>query len=312
MFALAATAALVILLGAASQLNSTRLARLEFYVWSVVAGKAHGGQYAEINNVRIYYETYGSGPPVLVLHGGLGSSLDMHSQIQALAAARFVIAPDSRAHGRSTDVELPISYGLMAEDMLQLLDHLGIDRTDVVGWSDGGIIGLDLAMHHPSRVHRLVVIGVNYDVDGLIKIPDLDAEVPPRPRFYTRNAPDPAHWPILYRKVVTMWRTQPDYTLDDLNKIKAPTLVIAGEFDAIKREHTEQLSKAIPGGRLEIIAGGTHSVLGEQPDIVNADIVQFLDQRSPLQLAGLRHLRRCDPWRHRAEMGGAGPERHAG
>ncbi len=281
MFALAALAGVGALVGAATQLTRTRIANLEFYVWTLVGGKAHGGRYAEIGNIRIYYETYGSGPPVLVLHGGLGSSFDMHFQIQALAATHLVIAPDSRGHGRSTDADSPISYGLMAEDMVQLLDHLRIDRVDVVGWSDGGIIGLDLAMHHPDRVNRLVVIGANYNVDGLVKIPVLDAEVPPPPKFYSRHAPDPTHWPILYRKVVTMWRTQPEYTLDDLSKIRAPTLVIAGEFDAIKRKHTEQLAKAIPGSKLEIIAKGTHSVLGEQPDVANADILQFLDERTP-------------------------------
>jgi pimeloyl-ACP methyl ester carboxylesterase len=281
MFALAAIVAIGVIFGAALQLNRTRLARLEFNIWALVGGKAHGGQYAEINGIRIYYATYGIGPPVLVLHGGLGSSMDMHYQIQALAATRFVIAPDSRAHGRSTDADLPISYGLMADDMVQLLDHLRIERVDVVGWSDGGIIGLELAMHHPERVRRLVVIGANYDVDGLVKIPVLDAESPPPPGFYLRNAPDPAHWPMLYRKVVTMWQTQPRYSLADLNTIKVPTLVIAGEFDAIKREHTEQLANAIPGSKLEIIARGTHAVLGEQPDIANAAVIQFLDERSP-------------------------------
>jgi pimeloyl-ACP methyl ester carboxylesterase len=140
---------------------------LVFTVWRAVSSEAHGGQYANINGVRIWYETYGSGPPVLVLHGGTGSLEDMHKQIRALAATRFVVALDSRGHGRSTDSDAPLSYTLMADDMLRLLDHLNIRQTDIVGWSDGGIIGLDLAMHHPERVGRLVAIGANYDVDGL-------------------------------------------------------------------------------------------------------------------------------------------------
>jgi len=278
--ALAAIAACAALLGATHYAFSAgRLGKLEFYIWEVLGGKAHGGRYATVDGIRIYYETYGSGRPVLLLHGGLGSSVDMRHQIQALAATRFVIAPDSRAHGRSTGADAELSYRAMADDMAQLLDQLGLNRVDVVGWSDGGIVGLDLAMRYPGRVGRLVVMGANYDVDGLIKMPMPEAVVPPTPRFYARNAPNPAQWPLLYRKVLAMWQTQPHYNLKDLKKIEAPTLVMAGEFDAIRREHTEQLAGAIPGSKLDIIAGGSHSVLGEKPDIVNADILRFLDEQ---------------------------------
>ena len=125
---------------------------LAFYVWKFGAGKTHGGQYFNSNDVSIYYETYGAGPPVLVLHGGLGSIEGMSYQIRALAKSHFVIAADSRGHGRSTDSDAPLSYSLMSDDMSRLLDHLQIDRVDVVGWSDGGIIGLDLAIRRPERI----------------------------------------------------------------------------------------------------------------------------------------------------------------
>ena len=252
----------------------------EFYVWEAISSKAHGGQYADINGIRIYYKTYGSGQPVLMLHGGPGFIEEMHYQISALATNRFVVAPDSRAQGRSTDSDAPLSYALMADDMLKLLDKLKIDKTDIVGWSDGGIIGLDLAMHHPERVRRLVVIGANFDVDGLIEKPVINGKIPPAPGFYSRNAPDPAHWPVAFTKLAEMQRTQPHYSIDDLHQIKAPTLVIAGEHDVIKREHTDQLAKAISNSREEIIDGGTHNVPLEKPEIVNARILQFLDERS--------------------------------
>ena len=106
--------------------------------------------------------------------------------------------------------------------MLKLLDHLKIDRVDVVGWSDGGIIGLDLAMRYPDRIRRLVVNGANYDVDGLIDKSTISAEIPRVPFKYRLLAGNPAHWPVFYRKVVTMWQTQPHYTLNDLGHIKAP------------------------------------------------------------------------------------------
>jgi pimeloyl-ACP methyl ester carboxylesterase len=251
---------------------------LVFTVWRAISSQAHGGQYVNINGVRIWYETYGSGTPVLVLHGGSGSLEDMHKQIRALAATRFVVAVDSRGHGRSTDSDAPLSYALMANDMLKLLDQMNIRQTDIVGWSDGGIIGLDLAMHHPERVARLVAIGANYDVDGLQEKPDLNGPIPPVPGFYARNAPNPAHWPDLYRKVVTMWATQPHYTIADLAKIKAPVLVIAGEFDVIKRGHTDQLAQAIPSAQEVIIPGGTHDVVSDQAAAVNVRILAFLDR----------------------------------
>lgn len=245
-----------------------------FFIWKVFSGKAHGGRYADIDNVQIYFETYGAGPPVLVLHGGLGRLEDMRHQIRALASSRFVIAPDSRGHGRSTDADIPLSYSLMAEDMVELLDRLDIAHVDVVGWSDGGIIGLDLAMRYPKRVRRLVAISSNYDVDGLIRKPEFGMEQPQHRGLCFRRAPDQA----FARKVISMWRTLPHYSLNDLAKINAPTLIIAGEFDVIKRAHSDQLAKAISGSKEEIIEGATHSSINEKPDIINDEILKFLEK----------------------------------
>jgi pimeloyl-ACP methyl ester carboxylesterase len=265
-------------LAAASQaLHDGTARRVAFRVWRIVSPEAHGGGYVAVNGIRLYYETYGSGAPVLVLHGGLGSLEDMGPQIRAFAATRFVVAPDSRGQGRSTDAEAPLGYGLMADDMVRLLDALHLGRVDVVGWSDGGIIGLDLAIHHPDRIGRLVVIGANYDTAGLQALPAETTAVPPCPRFYARHAPDPAHWPVLYRKVITMWRTEPHDSLDELGRIRAPTLVIAGEFDAIRRDHTDQLAKAIPQAEETIVPGASHRLPSEQPGLVNARILRFLN-----------------------------------
>jgi pimeloyl-ACP methyl ester carboxylesterase len=249
----------------------------QFYLWKAFSGKAHGGQYIHADDVILYCETFGSGSPVLVLHGGFGSIQAMSYQIRALAPSHFVVAVDSRGHGRSTDANVPLNYSQMSDDMVKVLDHLQIKQVDVVGWSDGGIIGLDLAMRHPERVRKLVAISANYDPDGLAEA-SLSAEQVPRTPFrYWLLAPDPAHWPAFYRKVVTMWQTQPHYTLSDLGRIQAPTLVMAGEYDAIKREHTDRLAEAIPGSRESIIAGATHLVPTEKPEIVDSQILEFLD-----------------------------------
>jgi pimeloyl-ACP methyl ester carboxylesterase len=249
----------------------------QFYLWKVFSGKAHGGQHIRVDDVSIYCETFGAGPPVLVLHGGLGYIEDMSFQIMALAKSHFVIAVDSRGHGRSTGANGPLSYSLMSDDMVKVLDSLKINRVDAVGWSDGGIIGLDLAIRHPERIRRLVAISANYNPDGLGYTPSVE-EVPRIAIRYWLLAPNPTQWPDLYRNVIAMWRTQPQYTLNDLGQIKAPTLVMAGEYDLIKREHTNQLAKAIPGSHESIIAHATHLVPIENPDIVNSEILNFLDE----------------------------------
>jgi pimeloyl-ACP methyl ester carboxylesterase len=257
-------------------LNETARRWGPFYFWKFYSGKSHGGQDIRVDDIRIHCETFGAGPPVLVLHGAFGTIEDMSDQIRALAKSHFVIAVDSRGHGRSTDGSVPLNYSLMSDDMVKVLDHLKVDRVDVVGWSDGGIIGLDLAMRHPERVRRLVAIGANYDVDGLAAMPP-DEEAPRTPIRYWLLAPDPAHWSIFHGKVVTMLRTQPQYTVSDLGRIKVPTLVMAGEHDLIKREHTDQLAKSIPGSQESIIAGASHAAPLEKPEIVNAKILSFLD-----------------------------------
>ena len=252
---------------------------LGFYAWKTYSGQAHGGQYFDARGVSIYYETYGAGPPVLVLHGGLGTIEGMSNLIRALAKSHFVVAADSRGHGRSTDSDEPLGYSLMSDDMANLLNHLNIDPVDVVGWSDGAIIGLDLAMRHPELVRRLVAISANYDVDGLIGEAPSDSDIPAPPLRYRLLARDPAHWPDIYRKVVRMWRTQPHYTLSELGHIKAPTLIMAGEFDIIKRDHSDRLAKAIPASEELIIEGATHTVPNDKPEIVNRQILRFLDEQ---------------------------------
>ena len=236
---------------------------------------------AKANGISIHYAIYGHGSPLIFLHGGLANTDYWGKQVRAVAAHHTVILMDSRGHGRSTRDARPYGYDLMADDVVALMDVLKIPKADIVGWSDGGIIGLDLAMHHSERVRRLVAIGAIYDVDGLKERPDLNAPIPPVPGFYARNAPDPAHWPALYRKVVTMWATQPHYTIADLGRIKAPVLVMAGEFDVIKRTHTDQLAHAIPDAEEVIIQGGDHDMVLSKPDAVNARILAFLDGPLP-------------------------------
>ena len=265
---------------AAHQINRQAWGIPAFCVWRVTSGQLRDKCHAEINGVRIYYETYGDGPPVLVLHGAGAFLESMHYHITGLAPDHTVIAVDSRAQGRSTDSDVPITYGLMADDMIKLLDSIHLEKVDVVGWSDGGIIGLDMAMNHPDRVRRLVVIGANYDVDGIdpkvLADPEAlgadDAEL-----VYDLIAPDPSHFQVVLNKLTTMLHTEPHYTVAQLGRILSPTLVVAGENDVILSDHTATLAAAIPGAKKVIVPGASHMGPLEEPDLYNNLVLEFLD-----------------------------------
>jgi pimeloyl-ACP methyl ester carboxylesterase len=166
----------------------------------------------------------------------------------------------------------------MADDMSQLLDRLKIPRADIVGWSDGGIIGLDLAIRRPDLVGKLVAISANFDPSGVSLNPKDGIVVPSAPILYRIQAADYNYWPVIYRKVVALWRTQPHYSRAELGKIEAPTLIMAGEFDLIKASHTDQLAKAIHHGEELIVRGATHAVPVDEPEVVNSEILKFLDR----------------------------------
>jgi pimeloyl-ACP methyl ester carboxylesterase len=278
----------VLLGGAFYGLNRASSGIIGFYAWKFYSGQAHGGEYADVNGIKLYAETFGdakgAGTPVLALHGGTGFIESMHYQVTALADRRFVIAPDSRAHGRSGDADGPLHYAQMADDMIALLDQKQIAKVDIVGWSDGGIIGLDMAMRYPERVGRLVTIGANYSTDGIAhQSPNHWAELTPDAeifasarKFYQRIAPEPDQWPVFFEKIIAMWRNEPNFTVADLGKITAPTLVMAGELDTIKREHSESMAAAIPSAKLVIIKGADHFGPLRAPQATNPPMLEFL------------------------------------
>ena len=285
MLVLAVVALVVAALGFATLTTKGRhmTTWLRFYAWKLASGQAHGGGRMTVNGVSIYYETYGAGPPVLIIHGAGGSIEGMASQVMALAASHLVVAADSRGHLRSTDSSAPMTYGLIADDLSKLLEGLRIEKADIVGWSDGGIVGLDLAMHHPDRVRRLVAISANFTPEGVranpVGVTDIaDAEIPPMPLRYRLLAPDPAQYSVSYRKIAIMGRTEPHYALADLGRITAKTLIVAGQNDVIRREHTDELAGAIPGSRKIIVAGASHALPWEKPGILNDYVVRFLDE----------------------------------
>jgi pimeloyl-ACP methyl ester carboxylesterase len=241
------------------------------------------GHHAEINGLRMYYEIYGHGPALLLLHGGGGDGRQFSEQIPDFRWSHRLIVPDACAQGRTTDRPGPLSYHAMAEDAVALLDRLHIRSADVMGWSDGAIVGLDLAMHHPDRVRHLVSFGANATPDGLtedfenwLRGANAESFGPASRQSYEAISPEPAHYEQAMHKILAMWRTQPNFSAADLGRIRAHTLIAAGENDIIRREHTEQIAHEIPGARLWIVPGTDHGAIRERPDLVNHEVLEFL------------------------------------
>ena len=224
--------------------------------------------FADVNDIRMFFRVYGSGTPVLLIHGGLSDSRVWRAQLDALALDHEVILADSRGQGRSTRTDVPITYDLMADDYLKLLDRLGIDKTALVGWSDGGIIGLDIAIKHPERLSRLFVQAANASPDG-VKHYDAATVVVPELRHYD-DVTDEIH---------ALWANEPNFTADDLASIHVPTEVVIGDHDeAISRRHTEYMAATIPGAKLVILPDVGHSAPLEDPEGYASAVLAFLDQ----------------------------------
>jgi pimeloyl-ACP methyl ester carboxylesterase len=198
---------------------------------------------------------------------------------------------DSRGHGRSTRSDAPLTYDLMAQDVLGLLDQLEISKVYLVGWSDGGIIGLDIAMTHPDRLAGLFAFGANADVSGLKEgagtTPAFGAYLARSAQEYHVLSPTPQQWEGFSAAVTKMWETLPAFTRADLASIKVPTTIADGEFDeGIKRTHDEYMAQAIPGARLVILPNVSHFAMLQDPQAFNAAVLRFLHEtRQPPSIA---------------------------
>jgi pimeloyl-ACP methyl ester carboxylesterase len=233
----------------------------------------------------IWYATYGAGAPVILLHGGLANSEYWGDQVPALTAAGYrVILIDSRGHGRSSRDTRPYTYELMASDVVAVMDALKVRRAAVVGWSDGAIIGLVMAMKDPDRLTRVFAFAANMDPSGVK--PDVLANRT-FSRFgteaaasYARLSPTPAGFDDFAKAINRMWDTEPNYTAADLARIATPVAIVDGDHDeAIKREHTEYLARSIPGARLVILPGVSHFAMLQDPAQFNAAVLLFLRGR---------------------------------
>ena len=222
--------------------------------------------YAEVNGLNMYYDVQGDGEPLVLLHGGMAS---VPERWIPFFAPRFrVIAPEQMGQGRTADLgERPFHYHDMAEDTVALMRHLGVERAAVVGYSDGGIVGLDIAIHHPQRVSKLVTTGSTARFEGNTPetqefLRTLDPTSEPVWDEYAELSPDGAdHWPVVLERLKPMWAAEPNFSDEDLRAIEAPTLLIIGDRDIVKPEHAVEMFRAIRHARLCVVPDAEHGVL---------------------------------------------------
>jgi pimeloyl-ACP methyl ester carboxylesterase len=236
--------------------------------------------HAPVDGASIWYATFGSGSPVILLHGGLANSNYWGHQIPVLARKYKVIVIDSRGHGRSTRSAEPYGYDLMASDVLGVMDHLHIAKAAIVGWSDGAIIGLDIAMSHPERLSRLFAFAANSDPSGVKdvdKSPVFQTFIARAEKEYETLSATPRDYKRFLGAICHMWESQPHWTVADLGRIKVPTWIVDADHDeAIKRENTELMAGAIPNAGLLLQPEVSHFSMLQAPDQFTDDVMRFL------------------------------------
>jgi len=226
------------------------------------------GHYANVNGIKLYYESYGNGAPLILLHGNGGSINAFSKQIPYFEKHYQVIAVDSRLQGKSGGSPDSISYDLMASDFCSLLDQLHIDSAFVLGWSDGGIDGLIMAMKCPGKVKRLAVSGAN-------TVPDTTAltvdDIMGMKDFVSNNHSASKQSIALVKMMID----QPNIPYSDLKQIHCPVLVMAGDHDMIKPEHTLKIFQSIPSALLCIFPDSSHGVCQQHPELFNETVFRF-------------------------------------
>jgi pimeloyl-ACP methyl ester carboxylesterase len=236
--------------------------------------------YAPVNGIKIWFAVFGHGAPVILLHGGLANANYWGDQVPVLMKRYQVIVMDSRGHGRSTRDRRPFGYELMASDVIGLMDYLKLPRAAVVGWSDGAIIGLEIAIHHPERLTKLFAFAANSDPSGvkdIAKSPVFNAYIARAATEYRKLSPTPDQYKSFLDQISRMWATQPHITAAQLHGITVPTWIVDGDHDeAIKRENTEFMASQIPDSGLLLQPEVSHFSFLQDPVQFNNNVLHFL------------------------------------
>ena len=236
------------------------------------ANKAASGTFVH-DGVTLYYEVYGAGPPLLLVHGNGGSIGWLAAQIEFFKKTHRVIVMDSRDQGRSGDSVVPLTYEKMTDDLAALLDHLQTGPVDIVGWSDGGIEALLMGLRHPGKVRRLVAMAANLDPEGIYPetdklVKDMLAAIRPE----ARNTPAGRR----ELKVTTLMLTEPHIDTSQLKAITVPILILSGDHDLIRLDHSIAIYEALPNAQLAVFPNSTHLVPFDDPQLFNTTVERFL------------------------------------
>jgi pimeloyl-ACP methyl ester carboxylesterase len=260
------------------------------------------GEYAEVNGINLYYETHGTGRPMILLHGGLGSGEMFGPILPALAESHQVIAPDLQGHGRTADIDRPIEMGLMADDIAALIDHLGLEKPDVVGYSLGGGVAMHTAFRYPDKIGKLVAASANIRRDAIpAEMLAQQAQVSaaavefmketPMYQLYQRVAPRPEDFGRLLDKIGQAMAKDFDYS-EEVRALKVPTMIVCADADMAPPSHYVEVFKLLDGGlrdggwmgenrpkgghALAILPGLTHYNMASSP-LLAAVVLDFLD-----------------------------------
>jgi pimeloyl-ACP methyl ester carboxylesterase len=266
---------------------------------SIAESQATGNR-VKVNGMQMYYEVSGAGDPLVVLHGAYMNIPTMGAIVPLLAKTHKVYALEFQGHGRTTDIDRPITYQNLADDVAAFMDAVGLAKADVFGYSMGSGAALQLAIRHPGKVNKLVAASVAYDVKGwqpafTAMIPTMTPEMlagTPMPAEYKKLAPDPNGFPELARKLIQLEK-EPMAWEADVRKLKTPVLVIAGDADVATLEHTVSLFRMLGGGemgdmgkplsasRLAVLPATSHTAVITQSDLLLAFIEPFLKGQTP-------------------------------
>ncbi len=256
--------------------------------------------YAPVNGLQMYYEIHGTGQPLVLLHGAFMTIEGFAPLMESLAKDRQVIAVEQQAHGRTGDIDRPLTVEQMADDTAALLRHLGIENADIVGYSMGSAIAMFLTMQHPELVRKLVIAAASYNQDGLHPgiLDGIQTITPeafagsPMEQAYLDVAPNPGDWPVLIEKIKQLDSDVPNLPPEAVQSLQAPTLVVVGDADIVRPEHAVEMFRLLGGGvagdieglppaRLAVLPGTTHITLMERTDWLHSMITEFIDAPAP-------------------------------
>ncbi len=235
------------------------------------------GHHADINGISMYYETYGCGDPLLIIHGNGQDIAAMHFQIAHFSKNHKVIVVDSRGHGKSGIGAGQLTYIQMTEDYNALLEQLNITQANVIGWSDGGIQALLLAIHHPEKVNKMAIMGANLRPDQTAIsswVPGLLQPLSDTVTEMIKRGDASEDW-IHHRQLLDLLLTQPNISVASLEQVTAPVLVMAGDKDIIRARHTLEIFENLPRAHLAILPGQTHWAPATDPENFNALVERF-------------------------------------